>query len=205
MSKVKKREETHILDRTYSNSTYLMILMNNYLGKWASAHHLSIGKDRLRFILTMESDNLADVHLSLSYDGPNGEEIIPAGYVGQRLNKKEETFCKSLPHYTPIDLINKPPFDVVMNKFEYINDTTGIVETSAHALSSVMIDTCHLMEGVDGSLATANGSAILFLQNKELYVTKIELYVKDIMNFIMKLGFKRSTEIRNQIQSILPK
>lgn len=187
------------------NATYLMILLNNQLSKWANGQRINTTKSQLRFILSIESDQLSDVQLSLSYETNGKEEIIPAGYVGQRLSSKEAKFCTKLPYFTIWDLRNKPPYSVIIEKFKNLDDTTGIVEAVADGYHSIMVDSCNIAPGINASLATANGNAILFLRSQQLYVTKIELYVKDIMMFIKQIEERRTIEIRDQVKSILTK
>ncbi len=191
--------------RGISNATYLMFLLSNCLADWAKESPLSDGKNNLRFIVSIETDKLDDVHLSLSYTGPEGEIVIPAGYVGQVMTSKESKFCEKLPIFTNWDLSNKPPFSVITEKFKGLNDQTSLVEAVALAMHCVMVNSCEVATRISAALAlsTSKGSAILFLRNKELYVTKIEIYVKDIVNFIEEQTELRSKELRQEVTSLI--
>lgn len=190
-------------NRGVCNATYLMILLDSCLADWAKESSLSAGKNNLRFIMSIETDKLDDVYLSLSYTGPDGEVVIPAGYVGQELTAKESKFCEKLPVFTSLDLRNKPPFSVIIDKFKNLNDQSSIVEAVAVALHCVMVNSCEVAPRVSAALATSNGSAILFLRNKELYVTKFEIYVKDIVKFIEEQTELRSVELRQEVTSLI--
>lgn len=192
-----------IPDRGIINATYMMIFLNAQLSKWAKDHHVNTEKAQLRFILSIESDKLDEVHLSLSYDEEDGEQVIHAGYVGQKLNDKERKFCEKLPVYTLRDLHQTPPYSVVKNKLDNLKDRTGIVEEVALGFHNILVDACDITGELSAAMATNNGSAILFLRNQELYVTKIEFYAKDIMNFLKGIENKRSLAIREAISSLV--
>lgn len=191
------------IDRAVNNATYMMILLNGGLSDWANKFYANGDGSRLRFVVSQESDSIDDTYLSLSFEENGVEEIIPAGYVGQRLNEKEEAYCKKLPVLRAHDLCKSPPYVTVHRTLKSLKDHTGIVDEIATTYQTILTDTCEIAKSVTAALATANGSAILFLRHEQLYVTKIEFYTKDIIEFIKKIEERRSSAIGSIVRNIL--
>lgn len=183
-----------------------MILLNGHLARWAKEHKLTTTISKLMFVMQIESEKLDDVYLTLVYDDGNKETSIAAGYVGQNLTAVEDKYCQKLPFFTDRDLIKTPPYEVIANgKLKNLKDDTGIVHQVALGFHNLMVDTCNLSPGITAALANNNGSAILFLRGNEEYVTKIEFYLKDIINFIRDIEQHRTETIRNSIKSLITK
>lgn len=185
------------------NSSYLMILLNTHLAEWAKQHKLTTGKTNLFFVVQIESDNMADAFLTLVYDDGIAERTVHAAYVGQKMSDKETKFCEKLNHYTGRDLVNKPPHKVIINKLANLNDKSDFVNSVAYCYQSLMVDTCALGNGLDASLATANGSAILFLRDHEDYVTKFEFYAKDVVDFITGIEQEQAAKVHQTIKTLI--
>lgn len=194
-------------ERGIFNSSYLMILLNSSLAEWARSHKLTTSISSLMFVMQIESVKLDDVFLTLVYDDGNGnEKSVCAGYVGQTLTTKEMNFCKKLPFFTGVDLNKNPPYEVIVTgRLSSLKDNTGILHQVALAFHNLMIDTCNLGTGVNAALASNNGTAILFIRDNEEYVTKIELYLKDIIKFINDIEHQRTETIRNSIKTLITK
>lgn len=201
-----KSEKTNYheeVDRGVFNSSYLMILLSQHLARWAKNHYLNTSLTKLMFVLQIESENLADVYLSLVYEDQDGERIIPAGYVGQRLSSVEKAYCEKLPKFTLSDLEKKPPISVMMKRFENLKDDTGIVLCVAECFSTLMVETCVTARSITAGLAAKNGTAILFLRDNSEYVTKMEFHVEDIIKFINSINAENSDKIKQSVRNIL--
>lgn len=194
-------------ERGTFNTSYLMILLNTSLSDWAKKHKLTTSISSLMFVVQIESVKLDDIYLTLVYDDGNGnEKTVHAGYVGQTLTKKERKYCEKLPFFTGVDLNKKPPYDVIMKgRLSNLRDTTGILHCVALGFHNLMVETCNLSTGINGALATNNGTAILFVRDNDEYVTKIEFYLKDIINFINDIEKQRTETIRNSIKTLITK
>lgn len=201
--KLDKTDHHEEVDRGVFNSSYLMILLNHHLARWAKSYHLNSPSSKLMFVLQIESENLADVYLSLVYEDQNGERIIPAGYVGQYLSPVEEKYCKKLPNFTMRDLEKKPPALVMINKFEKLKDDTGIVECVAKCFSTLMLETCVVAKTITAGMAVNNGNALLFLRDNPEYITKLEFHVEDIIKFIKGITNEHSNLIKDSVRNIL--
>lgn len=194
-------------ERGIFNSSYLVILLNSTLAAWAKNHKLTTSISSLMFVMQVESIKLDDVFLTLVYDdGAGNEKSISAGYVGQTLTSKEKKFCDKLPFFTGVDLNKNPPYEVITTgRLSNLKDTTGILHQVALGFHNLMIDSCNMSNGITAALATNNGTAILFIRDNEEYVTKIEFYLKDIINFINGIEQQRTETIRNSIKTLITK
>lgn len=187
------------------NSSYLMILLNTHLAAWAKDHKFTTTKTNLFFVIQIESDNLADAFLSLVYYDGKEERIIPAAYVGQKLTEQEKAFTSKLVKYTGRDLVKKPPHQVIINKLAGLNDQSDFVNQVAYCYQTLMVDTCEVAGGVEASLATSKGSAILFLRDHDDYITKFEFYTKDVVEFIQGIEEDLSAKVKDTVKSLITK
>lgn len=194
------------LDRGFYNMSYVMLLLNDRLAKWAKDHHLNTTKTSLMLVTQMESINLNDIYLTLSYFDGEQEHVIPAGYVGQALTDKEVTLTKDMPMYRTRDLIRKPPYEIIQtSRLKELEDKSGIVHEVGMALHNFMTETCDVGDGIRAKLACGNGNAFLFIQDNQKVVTKMEFYLKDISLFLKKIDDERTSSIRHSIKDLVGK